>query len=45
MYFFNVYFITFKMPVLCFTINNMKPPVSVSWICGYMQNYRIDLQR
>lgn len=27
-----------KMPVLCFTINDMKPPVSVSWICGYLKN-------
>lgn len=25
-----------NMPVLCFTINNMKPPVSVSWICEYL---------
>lgn len=25
------------MPVLCFTINNMKPPVSVSWICEYLK--------
>lgn len=31
---FSMYTFTFKMPVLCFTINDMKPPVSVSWICG-----------
>jgi len=35
---FSMYTFTFKMPVLCFTINDMKPPVSVSWICGYLKN-------